>query len=53
MSSDLLIGILGLVATIVFGVVGTRYIVKKRSMKQTVNHGSIGIQSGRDTKINE
>jgi hypothetical protein len=53
MTVDTIIGLAGLAATIIFGIVGARYIIKKRSMKQSATKESVAIQSGRDTKIND
>lgn len=52
--TGVLIGILGVALTVIFGVIGMRAISKnKHSQKQTTKHGSTSVQSGRDTNIDQ
>lgn len=55
MTVDQGIGLAGLAATIIFGVIGffawRTDNSRKRVQRQSVTNGGIAIQSGRDTKI--
>jgi hypothetical protein len=55
MDLGVLLGIVGLVLTVFFGVIGIRAVTKNirsNSQKQKAGKGSTAIQSGRDTNIN-
>lgn len=43
---------IGLIVTIVLGLWGLRVVKSRKSQNQKITGGSTGIQSGRDTKIN-
>ena len=55
MTVDQGIGLAGLAATIIFGVIGffawRTNKSRKRVQRQSVTNGGVAIQSGRDTKI--
>jgi hypothetical protein len=52
MNDTILWGVAGIVVTLLVGL-AARYVIKKtRSQKQIVGKAGIGIQSGRDTRIN-
>lgn len=51
-TNSLILWAIGLAVAIFFGVLGLRAYRSKRSQIQKTNSGSISIQSGRDTKIN-
>lgn len=52
MSVDQGIGLVGIIATIILGLFAVKKVINRsRSQRQSVGKGSIGIQSGRDTKI--
>lgn len=52
MSTEVILGLLGIGISIYYGVLGIRAVNKKKqNQKQNVSKGSISIQSGRDTKI--
>lgn len=51
MSIDILLAILGILIAVIFGVWGAKKVWKNRQ-SQSVKNSSIGIQAGRDVKIN-
>lgn len=44
---------IGVLIAVVLALLGGNKLVRSRSQKQAVNSGSIGIQAGRDAKIND
>ena len=54
MSVELLLAVVGVALTVVFGFFGLRAIKRKKlSQQQKVGKGSVAIQSGRDTNIGD
>lgn len=55
MTTDQLIGVAGVGATVIFGIIGAfglkKWNSRSKIQQQSVSARGIGIQSGRDTKI--
>lgn len=52
MSVDQGIGLVGIIVAVIFGAFAAKKIANRnRSQRQSIGKNSVGIQSGRDTKI--
>lgn len=54
MSIEIVLAVLGIALTVVFGFFGLRAVMRKKlSQRQKAGKGSVAIQSGRDTNIGD